>query len=358
MTRVCHVTSAHKSDDIRIFIKECRSLADAGYETFLVAQGESRTIDNVTVVGVGEKPRNRFKRMLLFSRTIVETALNLNCDIYHLHDPELLPYARKFKKNDKKVVFDCHEDVPAQILSKHWIPKFLRNLFSSVYRRIEDRSLQYLDAVVAATNYIGQQFNGRASRVVVVNNYPRLDDIIYQERPFEERPNIACYVGGISVMRGEEIMKEAVFPLDCKLVIAGDHEVITENNVDYVGRLSRDEVNSLYADSRVGFVLFLPEPNHINAQPNKLFEYMSAGLPFVASDFELWKSIVRKYPCGICVNPNNIEEIRNACNLIMSTPKLAQSMGRTGRDAIINDFSWDKEVISLLQLYNELNPHS
>jgi glycosyltransferase involved in cell wall biosynthesis len=340
---------------VRIFVKECRSLAEAGFETYLVAPGECRIIDNVTIVGVGEKPANRVKRMFLFSRTVIEAALKLNCDLYHLHDPELLPHAKRIKKNGKIVVFDSHEDVPAQILSKHWISKWLRKLISSLYRRIEDRSLYFLDAVVAATNYIGQQFDGRAKQVAVVNNYPRLDDIVYQEKPFEERPKIACYVGGISAMRGEEVMKEAVRSLDLKLVIAGDHEVKVENNTHYVGRLTRTEVNSLYATSRVGFVLFFPEPNHINAQPNKLFEYMAAGLPFVASNFELWKSIIKKYPCGICVNPENVEEVRNACNLLVNNPKLAENMGRLGRKAVVNDYNWDNEVVSLIQLYMKLN---
>ena len=353
--KICHVTSAHKSDDVRIFVKECRSLAEAGYETYLVAQGESKIIDDVTIVVVGEKPTNRLKRMLFFSGTVVETALNLNCDLYHLHDPELLLYARRIKKKGKIVVFDSHEDVPAQILSKHWIPKFLRKLISSIYRRIEDRSLNCIDAVVAATNFIGRQFDGRARRVAVVNNYPRLDDIVYQDKPFEKRPKVACYVGGISAMRGEEVMKEAVSSLDLKLVIAGDHEVRIENNVHYVGKLSRSEVNSLYSTSRLGLVLLSSTPNYINSMPIKMFEYMAAGLPFVASDFELWNDIIQKYPCGICVNPGNIEEIRNACKLLMNNPELAQSYGRMGREAVVNEFNWNIEVVHLLQLYETLN---
>ncbi len=54
--KVCHITSAHNSDDIRIFHKECASLAKAGYDTYLVAKGESREEKGVHVVGVDPPP--------------------------------------------------------------------------------------------------------------------------------------------------------------------------------------------------------------------------------------------------------------------------------------------------------------
>ena len=90
MVKVCHMTSAHSSTDTRIFHKECVSLANAGYDTFLVAQGESREENNVHVIGIGSAPANRIKRMTGFARKVYETALTLIVKIYHLHDPELL----------------------------------------------------------------------------------------------------------------------------------------------------------------------------------------------------------------------------------------------------------------------------
>ena len=135
--------------------------------------------------------------MIHFSKRIYQEAMALDCDIYHLHDPELLPYALKLKRKGKKVIFDSHEDVPAQILDKPWLPKPLRRIVSRLYKRYETHVVKKLDAVVAATPHIGQKFAGRAKKVVVVNNYPKLDDIVFQEVPFKDRDRIVCYAGGL-----------------------------------------------------------------------------------------------------------------------------------------------------------------
>ena len=220
-TRICHMTSAHNSSDIRIFVKECSSLADAGFDVSLVACGDSRIENCVRVVGCGEAGGRR-NRMTKFAKVIYEAAVPLDCDIYHFHDPELLPYGIKLKKQGKKVIFDSHEDVPAQILDKEWIPAPFRKAIASAYRAYETHAVRQFDAVVAATPHIAEQFEGRAKRIVVVNNYPRLDDIVFHETPFEDREPIVCYAGGISEIRGERIMVEAMKDVDGTLMLAGD----------------------------------------------------------------------------------------------------------------------------------------
>ena len=110
MKRVCHLTSVHSSDDTRVFHKECVSLARAGYDVTLVAPGESREELGVHIVGVGEKPVGTLNRLTSpFVKYAYEAALALDCELYHLHDPELLPYALKLKRHGKTVIFDSHE---------------------------------------------------------------------------------------------------------------------------------------------------------------------------------------------------------------------------------------------------------
>ena len=74
MTKVCHMTSAHGEEDIRIFRKECVSLARAGYEVYLVERGESREKNGVHIIGVGEIPQSRRKRMTEGARKVYEAA--------------------------------------------------------------------------------------------------------------------------------------------------------------------------------------------------------------------------------------------------------------------------------------------
>ena len=354
--KVCHFTSAHFANDDRIYLKECRTLFDAGYEVVIVAKGEDRELDGIRVAGCGEAS-GRLGRLFGFSKKVYKTALEQDCDVYHFHDPELLPYGIKLKKKGKIVIFDSHEDVPGQILDKYWIPKPLRSLVSKLYRAYETRAAKKIDTVVAATPYIAEQFRGRARKIAVVNNYPMLDDIRFCETPFEKRERIACYAGGISELRGEKIMNEAALGLDVSLVLAGDcdeEKLGTNGNVTYLGKIDRNGVNELYGSAVLGLCILLPAKNYVNSQPIKMYEYMAAGLPFVCSDFPIWKEIAEGSGAGICVPYNDMDAIRGAINTLLEDREKAQEMGRRGRKAVEEKYSWDSERRNLLGLYKEL----
>ena len=132
--KVCHFTSAHDTTDVRIFLKECCSLQKAGHDVYLAGRGESREASGIHVIGCGE-PKGRMDRFLFFSKKVYQKALELDCDIYHFHDPDLLRYIKKLKKKGKYVIFDNHEDVPAQILDKTWRPGIFRSLVAKVYKK-------------------------------------------------------------------------------------------------------------------------------------------------------------------------------------------------------------------------------
>ncbi len=354
--KVCHFTSAHFANDDRIYLKECRTLCDAGYEVTIVAKGEDAELDGVRVVGCGSA-NGRLGRLFGFSKRIYKKALEQNCDVYHFHDPELLPYGIKLKKKGKIVIFDSHEDVPGQILDKYWIPKPLRKLVSRLYRAYETHAAARIDTVITATPYIEKQFEGRARRAVTVNNYPMLDDIRFNDTPFEQRERKTCYAGGISDLRGEGIMIEAMSAFDdASLVLAGDCEdekLGTRGNVTYLGRIDRNGVNDLYGSSVLGFCILKPAQNYINSQPIKMYEYMAAGLPFVCSDFPLWREIAETSGAGICVPYDDMDAIRGAVSALLDNRERAQEMGRLGRKAVEEKYSWDSEKEILLSLYKE-----
>ena len=354
--KICHFTSAHEQCDDRIYLKECISLANAGYEVYIVARGETQNLNGINIIGCGFQ-KGRLGRIFGFSKKVYKTAKKLNCDVYHFHDPELLPYAVKLKKAGKNVIFDSHEDVPAQILDKEWIPFPFRKLISIVYKKYETYAVRQFDAVITATSHIAEQFEGRTKKVVVINNYPKLDDIIFQTKPFEDRDKIVCYAGGISEIRGEKVMVEAMKDVDGKLILAGGNDSdakIKHNNIMYLGKISRKKVNELYGNARCGFVLYQPAKNHFEAQPIKMFEYMAAGLPFVASDFPLWKKIVSENECGICVPPSDTEAVKKACILLLDNPEKSQEMGKKGRKLVMEKYNWDVEEKKLIELYKEI----
>ena len=159
--KVCHMTSAHPQEDIRIFYKECVSLASAGYDTYQVSCGQTYDKFGVHLIGVGDQQKSRRDRMLKSARKVYQAAKKINADVYHFHDPELLPYALKLKKIGKIVIFDSHEDVPDQIMDKTWIPMFFRKLVSWLYKSFETFVVRKIDAAVTATPHIARKFKNR-----------------------------------------------------------------------------------------------------------------------------------------------------------------------------------------------------
>lgn len=363
---VVHVTTVHGRDDVRIFHKQCRSLAGAGFRvTLLVQDGRGdASRDGVRVVDLGPPPSGRLWRIVGSPWRAYRRLRRLPDGVVHVHDPELLPLAWILKRGGRRVVYDAHEDVPRDILAKHWIPAALRRGLSLCFERLEDSVARRLDAVVAATPFIAERFRRIQPRSLAVNNYPVLDEFapLAADRPFSR---VVCYVGAATRVRGiGELIESLAILGDVRLVMCGPFESAAYErelrglagwrHVDYRGVVSRDEATRIMAGSALGTVNFLPTPNHVNAQPNKIFEYMAAGLPLVASDFPLWRRIVEGSGCGVCVDPASPAAVAAGIRALLSDEARCRAMGRAGRKAVEERYHWLQEAEKLVQLYGEL----
>lgn len=359
---VTHLTSVHPRYDTRIFLKECTSLAAAGFEVNLVvADGKGNEMkNNVQIIDACAKTRNRLKRMTSTVNKVYKSALSTEADIFHLHDPELL-FLVPFLLKKGKVIYDAHEDLPRQILSKHWIPKQLRFLISFFAEKIEVFYARRVSGIITATPFIAKRFKKLNESVENINNFPLLKEFTYIERQ-PSKENFACYVGGISLIRGIFEMVRAMEYVDGKLLLAGtfsdpkEQEIAQSlpgwNKVIELGFCDRKKVKEILASSKVGLVLFHPVPNHLDAQPNKLFEYMAAGLPVIASNFSLWKEIVDTAGCGKCVDPLDPKQIGEEINSFFENPEKAFEMGSAGKKAVDAMYNWRNEEEKLLKLYS------
>lgn len=364
--KLCHLTSVHSANDTRIFHKECKTLANAGYDVTLVVQHEKDVvIDGVQIKGI-KTPKNRKERILKTTKQVYKRALECNADLYHFHDPELIPIALWLKCKGRIIIYDVHEDVPRQILSKYWIPVPLRKIISWAVEITENYAAKRFDYIIVATPYIRDRFKKINKSTVDVNNYPLLSELHIPEVNWDNKEQVVCYVGGIGQIRGINEMVEAIGMTDYHLLLAGNFASSEERNtvinktgwgqVIELGQVNRSKVKEILAKSMAGLVLFHPEPNHINAQPNKMFEYMSAGLPVIASNFPLWKEIVEGNNCGICVDPLNVNEIADAIEWIMNNPDKAKKMGENGRRAVEDNYNWEQEGKKLRGIYEVLLP--
>jgi hypothetical protein len=364
MQSVVQITSVHPLFDIRIFQKECKSLVCLGYQVVLIARhARDENIDSVNVQALST-PRNRFQRMTFTTFEVYRRALETNSNMYHFHDPELIPVGLLLKLRGKKVIYDVHEDVPRQLLSKPYIPKVLRSVLARVFELFENFSTKRFDALVCATPHIAQRFKLLGCHAVTVNNYPIVSELYTPNFDWSQKDRTVCYVGGITSIRGIDEMVEAIGQTDAQLMLAGKFFHAEQRqqaqslkgwkNVNELGQLDRPEVAEVLSKSRAGLVLFHPLPNHTNAQPNKMFEYMSAGLPVIASDFPLWRDIIEGNDCGICVDPLDVSAIRDAIQYLLDHPEEARRLGENGRRAVEEKYNWESEASKLQSLYEEL----
>ncbi|MBO7180003.1 MAG: glycosyltransferase, partial [Bacteroidales bacterium] len=203
-TKVVHITVVHRRYDSRIFYKECLSLCKAGYDvSLIVADGlGDEEKEGVKIIDIGKAEASRIKRMILTTRKAVKVALELNADIYHFHDPDLLSASLKLLKKGK-VIFDSHEDFPALMLQRDYIPTFARRILFITARNIERYSSKRLSGIVCATETIRDKFlKYRIKSSEVVKNYPVLALTENESQYSDKEEKIACYVGGLTEVRG------------------------------------------------------------------------------------------------------------------------------------------------------------
>jgi len=369
--KVVHMTSVHSAADPRIFHKECRSLARAGFDVTVVGPyGEDTARDAVRIKSVS-KDSSRLARMTRTAWRVYERARREDADIYHFHDPELVPFGLLLSLNGRRVIYDIHEDLPKDVLSKHYLPGWSRPLISWFARVIEGLACRRFSALVAVTPAIANRFSRINPRTIIVHNFPYAEELIRRESagPWEQRRQSVAYVGGITVQRAirEMVSAMALLPseLPATLELAGpelpeeaDSADLRRNlgwsRVHHHGFLDQHSTFQLLHSVRAGLVLFHPEPNHIEAMPQKIFEYMGAGLPVIASDFPLWRKIMGETGCGIFVDPTNPNQIAKAIEYVLSHPREAEAMGRCGQVAVAERFNWSYEATRLVGLYRQI----
>lgn len=363
--RIVHLTTAHRADDLRIFVKECRSLAAAGYETHVIGPFEADTTqDNVRIHAL-PLGGNRLYRMTGKQVAAFNKVRALNPALIHFHDPELMIAGFILKCMGFTVVYDAHEDLPRQILHKEWVPSLLRKPLASVLELVENFITHRLDAVVAATAHIADRFSKLNKRSVCVSNYPFLKELMLSTAAnWGTREKTAIYAGVLTPERGGHELLKAAYLSKVPVHLVGKlypdamqsavDRLKDKAGVTYYGQIAREKVLDIMQRVRAGIVCFHAYPNHVDAQPNKLFEYMGAGIPVVASNFPLWKDMIETEQCGICVEPTDAKAIADAMRYLMDNDADAQAMGEKGRAAIERRYNWEKEAENLIALYRDI----
>lgn len=365
--KVCHMTSVHKRYDARILKKECCTLVANGYDvTLIVADNKpEENYNGVKIVSSNFKPKNRLDRIINLKKYIFAKAIEINADIYHFHDPELIPVGLDLLKRGKKVIYDCHEDYEEDIKDKSWIPHFLRPFVAYIFKCYERHSAKYFNIIITVTPSIVEKFERYHDNVYMVTNYP----IIHTKQTDAIKQPQICFTGLISPLWCQEVIVSALNLLNdpIKYVIAGPasedylntlRNLDVKGNMFYLGYLSSDDVDKVQRSSLAGLAVLrycrAVGGNLGTLGNNKLFEYMSAGIPVICTDFVLWKNIIDKWKCGICVCPQDPTQVASAITFLLKNPDIAYSMGESGRKAVESEFNWDTQATILLEAYRSI----
>ena len=364
MPKVVHLTSAHPIDDSRVFLKECCSLHPTYNVVLIAPHSHDCTINGINIRAV--KPTSsRFKRLFFSVGSIYKKALVEKADLYHFHDPELIIIGILLKCHGKKVIYDVHEDMPSDILHKPYLPKRLRPLLALLMRGFNKLAAQLLDHIITATPQISSQFP--AQKTTLIRNFAIISEFkSHTPTHYQQRAPQCTYIGTITPERGLAKMIEAfsLLPpsLNITLQLAGrchpdnllQQYSHLKSTVHYLGILDRPSIIKHLHSSRIALLLLPPTPGFLESYPIKLFEYMAAGLPIVASHFPTWRSFIEDNQCGILVDPSDTQAIANAIEYLITHPKNAEILGKNGQQAAEKYYSWSTEANKLMACYRQL----
>ena len=366
---ILHVSSAHRASDGRIAQKQAKTLADAGYAVTVLAleRAPGAALPAGPAFVEYAPPAPRVRRFLLRLPWLLAYCIRHRFDAYHLHDPDLILVGFALKLLGRRVVYDVHESYPMVILDRTWIPRALRPMLSRAWQILESSFVRCTDMTVTAHHAVEEQFRG--GNVVTVQNFPILEDWANKAGtlPMAERPHRVLYHGDITRQRGLFTMLRAIAAVDAApppvLRLGGSlsqelQEAIKHapgfERTQYLGWLNKDRLGEELGQARAGLILLHPTHNYSVIRPNKLYEYMAAGLPVIASDFSHWRDVVAGEGCGLLVDPLDSTAVARAIEYIFNHPEEATAMGQRGRRAAAKRYSWASEGETLLDAYGRL----
>jgi len=375
MTKVCYFTSKD-ANDIRVFHKECVSLAKAGYDvTMICPNAEDKELQGVHVRGVKYEDKGDFARFTKLPKILYEKALEVNADTYHFNDPASIRYGVKLKKAGKKVIFDAFEDHGSLWMNRATGIKGL--LFKAIgkwYEGYEKRQCAKFDAVLCCYHWTKDRLKQVNPNCELVFNFPIVnpEEVKEPKGVNSERPTI-CYAGTLSDAWNIPTVVKAIEGTNIQFNLAGwcaeGDDLIDRlqsmqgwKNVNFFGKLPKQEVTEkVYNHSDIGVALYHYSPichgKVGNLSNNKLFEYMLMGMPVVCTDFNLWNEVVVMNQCGICVKPDDEKAIREAIEFIANHPAEALTMGRNGQRMVLNKYNWASQEQILLNVYKRVFKH-
>lgn len=364
----CFVTGLYSRSDSLMIHRQGKSLVDAGYKVTYVVCDElpDEVKEGIHIVSTGYKPSGRLNRFLNTKRIIKRYIDRVDADVYQISDPELMSLVGYVKRKNKKVVFNLREYYPDLLKRKPYIPRFLKKPISSIYASLMTRYLKRYDAVFTVADWIYEMLKTRhgVTNSHLLTNFPVVNnDFVLTKEEYMQRENVVCYIGTIYARSHQEKILDALMTVPAaKYLLAGRFEDgfnYVENhpywsNVEFINGFARSEMEKIMSRATISNTLrdFMGRDGSYGVI--KIFESMEQALPVLLSDVPLYRHIVEKYKCGLCVDPNDSVAIAEAIKYLVEHKEEAYEMGQRGREAVLKEYNWQRQAEKYIDVISHL----
>ena len=359
---ICHLTVAHKADDVRIFTKQCVSLSKIkDFKVFLCSPGVLPLGSNVVHFKIPEPNSSRIKRIIKSQLIALNTISRIKADVWHIHDPELLPVASLLILMKKRVIWDSHENYHNQfnlrVNYRDYIPKYIKggvNLVVRFFLKFVDKNAH---GVVCATQLIAEKYSN-PNRVIVGNEAILGEFKLCKPQYGNSR---VIFIGSPNLQSCYKEVVDAIARIpELKLVVGSKYfnenlleysREVLNSRFEYKGWLARNELVDEISKSSIGLVTYGYNLNHQDNKPNKFFEFCAAGLPIVATPTPFMNDLISSSQAGVLSMDFTSSSIEKALIELVTSENKWLDHSKSGKSWSARHGDWLKSESELLKLY-------
>lgn len=376
--RICFLSASHPAEDKRVFHKEARSLAGAGFDVVHLCPGEERNSYVKDSVRIETYPRRAGKLSRLVGLLdLYRGARAIDADAYHCNEPDswIVGVALRATRR-RRVVFDCHEHYPGQVA--RWLPPGTRVVGRFVTRVVLQVLGLVTHLIVLAKPSVSDDFSlSRRRQLLVLNTTSLAYATSKAPASASERDTFTfVHFGVFRRERGSEQLLGALYLLwkwdvDVRVRLIGQ---FTDGSRDsFFAKASAhgivhliedfewmpfDEAFPLVASSDAGLVLFQGGvENNVRGLPHKMFDYMIAGLPVIGPSFAPdIAAIIQQADAGVLLDTGDVHALATAMRQLVEDSAETRRLGVNARRAVVEIYNWEAEAAKLIDAYEQLLP--
>ena len=363
--------------DVRVE-KEARYLVNEGHNVTIIATNPQSNLpkeeerDGYTILRVPIRKKLFFK-YFEFWKQVRKIVDKKQYDIIHLHDLNVLPLASKLSKNCKILIYDSHENFPEQMSETFGFPALW------VYTLLEKYYINKVHGIITAATTVTNTLKRKYKKESIwVSNYPSKIDVeeaheseIADEFSKKKKFRIVHFgvmysnLGYYQTVEAVEKLKSELKPSEIEFLVMGSgpalepmKKMIEDRNLtqyfNVTGWMNYLEALSILRTCDIGLILLQPGKNNYLRMPNRLYDYCSAGVPFIGSDFEgLQRAKKKAGDIGYLIDATSPDEIASVILSLCKDQEELDKMKNAAKQSYLTKFNWEAEASKLIEKYKE-----